>query len=179
MTHRNGDLKKTVRQIADRKRELKIFDDMLTGKSPERIFLISAPSESGKSVLLAELANHAEGVLGKETCARVNLKAQPALHTVLTRICVALGRGSFPRFCASGTTAPINIRADFAGAKFRDDNVTTIAPIIQQAAPPSPSTLASSLIEDLSVRTGPAVVIIDTYEGATVERIGSCSNFFR
>jgi hypothetical protein len=156
-------------RIANRKREFEFFDAMLTGKCPERILLVRAPSESGKSVLLAEFAMHAEVRLGSSACARVNLKGKPPLAAVLDRICIDLGRDSFPKFCSGGAAVPIQVHAELRGAKLRDENVVTVAPHIYQAGAPSSLTLASSLIADLSVHANPRVLIIDTFEQATAE----------
>lgn len=142
---------------------------MLTGKCPERILLIRAPSESGKSVLLAEFAMHAAERLGSAACARVNLKGEPPLATVLDRICIDLGRDSFPKFSAGGVAAPVQIHAELPRAKFGDENIFTIESHIHQAGAPSSLNLASSLIADLSLRTNPSVLIIDTFEQATAE----------
>lgn len=142
---------------------------MLSQKHPERIFLVRASSESGKSVLLAELAKHATGKLGVSSCARINLKGEPLLATVLDRICVDLGRETFPRFSSSGVPAPIQIRADLQGAKFRDENAVTVAPHIHQPGSLSSLTLATRLIADLSARVAPCVLIIDTFEQANAE----------
>jgi hypothetical protein len=142
---------------------------MLSGKQPERIFLIRAASESGKSVLLAELAKHAASKFGAGGCARINLRGEPPLAMVLDRICIDLGRDSFPKFCSGGIAVPIQIHAELQGAKFRDENAVTVAPHIHQAGVPSSTMMAANLIADLSLRGKPCVVIIDTFEQATVE----------
>jgi hypothetical protein len=159
----------TAPRIADRKNEFAFFGAMLTGKCLERIFLIRAPSESGKTILLAEFAKHAETVLGNERCARINLKGEPPLRTVLDRICVDLGRDTFPKFCSGGIPAPVQIHAELPQATFGDENRFTMESHIHQATAPSSLSLASNLIADLLGRKTPSVLIIDTFEQATAE----------
>lgn len=156
-------------RIADRKYELGFLDAMLRGKNSERIFLIRAPSESGKSVLLAEFAEHASVLLGSRACARINLKAEPPLSAVLDRICVDLGRQNFPKFCSTGSAVPVQMQANLPRARFGNDNIFKMESHVYQAQEPSSLMLASNLIADLSVRVSPCVLIIDTFEQATAE----------
>ena len=159
----------SARQIADRKREFAFFEAMLTGACTERIFLISAPSESGKTVLLSELARFAAQLLGTGKCARLNLKGEQPLNAVLDRLCVELGQANFPKYCACGVAAPVKIHADLRQAQFGNENAVTVAPHIHAAVSPSPAVFASSMIADLSAWVTPAVAIIDTFEQATEE----------
>ena len=139
---------------------------MLRGNVSQRIFLIQGPSDCGKTVLLARLAEHATAILGVGTCARANLRGEPPLDVVLERICNDLGRTYFPTFCGSAGLAPVSIHAELPQAQFGDGNVFSIQSHVYQSGR---SDQASRLIADLASRGGPAVIIIDTFEGATVE----------
>ena len=160
----------SIRSIADRKEEFDFFETMLKGSNPERIFLISAPSESGKSVLLSEFAKLAAAIIGAGRCARINLKGEPPLDAVLNRICADLGPESFPKFrSAESGLQPVEIKTELPKARFGNENTFSVESHIHQAGAPSAHVLASRLIADFSTRDSPTLVIIDTFEQATVE----------
>jgi hypothetical protein len=83
--------------LADRHEEFQAFIRLVTGQSTERIQFISAPSDRGKSVLLAQFVNFARRMPGL-CCGHADFKASPSLADVLWDLSRDLAPLRFPRF---------------------------------------------------------------------------------
>jgi hypothetical protein len=78
-------------RLADRKEECALFDKMVTGCSPRRILLVRASSNSGKTVLLAELLCYARHL--KLAAALLDFKGCPSLDEMFQSLRLDLGSG--------------------------------------------------------------------------------------
>jgi hypothetical protein len=160
-----------MRSIADRKDELALFERILQGAETRRILLLEGPSERGKSILLAELAELAEEILGKGCCARADLKGGLSLNDLFAGFCTDLGTQVFATYSVQPAVVPVEVHLEtnLAGAKFRDANTVTVQPIIHTPLSNSVHQGAHAILHDLRVCRKPLVLIIDTFEAATDE----------
>lgn len=162
---------KLMPRIANCKAELRLFERMLKGKERKRILLVEGPSERGKSVLLAEFAEVATGLLGSRCCARADLKGGLALDDLHHGFFADLGPDVCPTCANQSLANPISLRveADMSGAEFRDDNKVEVKPVINLSNKTSIRKLGDALLNDLRKWTEPLALIIDTFEASTPE----------
>ena len=160
-----------MRRIANRTAECAVFEKLLAGEIEARILLLEGTGERGKSTLLAEFGRRARVQWGTEGCAVFELKQGVPLRQVFHAICRQLGAGVCPRYSEVNRSqgAPITIRADLAGAQIGDSNEISVGSNITLQESDKVAKLAEALVEDLSVRDSPALLVIDTYEQATPE----------
>jgi len=156
-------------RIADRKRELELLQQMLQGRSPFRVLLLEAPSERGKTVLLAEFAACVDELLGPGLCARLDFKGGLTLDELFSRLCHDLNAVGFATYTAQGPSCVVNVKADLKDAQFRDHNEVTVQPVIHTGALELTYVRGAALIEDLRTWSKPVMVILDTFESATEE----------
>jgi len=82
--------------LADRKEPFELFQDIVTARRKERIFLVDGPSSSGKTVLLTELIEYAKS-LG--LCAvPLELKGCPTLDDLFDNLAMDIGAEILPAF---------------------------------------------------------------------------------
>ncbi len=88
--------------LADRKEPFELFQDIITARRKERIFLVDGPSSSGKTVLLTELIEYARN-LG--LCAvQLELKGCPTLDELFEMLALEVDATILPAFhSASGS----------------------------------------------------------------------------
>jgi hypothetical protein len=84
-----------VRILADRRAEFEIFEKMITGRSRERILLLSGESGSGKTLLTEKLIQYAKS-LGVPV-ASADCKGTPDLDRIFNKLLSGLGPGILPQ----------------------------------------------------------------------------------
>ena len=151
---------------ANREDELDLFDQMIAGQTEERILLLEAEGEMGKSTLLSAFEWRCPSGI---PCAVIDLKGRSTgLHEVFYRLCDALGWDRFPAFraCVEGlgrVTIDKNViigRAEIEVALRTPDEGDRAARCAQ---------LTQAFFVDLRARRGRLVLIFDTYEQADPE----------
>jgi hypothetical protein len=80
--------------LADRKAEFELFQEMITGRSQERILLLQGESGSGKSTLMRELAAFGDP-LGLFTCV-VDFKGSQPLTAIILSVLTSLPETMLP-----------------------------------------------------------------------------------
>jgi TIR domain-containing protein len=83
-------------ELADRVREFKLFESMVTGHAKQRILLFKGPSNSGKTALLTELFRLVDR-LGLNH-AQFDLKGCPSLSDLFDRLALDLSPTILPAF---------------------------------------------------------------------------------
>ncbi|MEI7866543.1 MAG: SEFIR domain-containing protein [Candidatus Methylumidiphilus sp.] len=87
--------------LADRKEPFELFQDIITARRRERIFLVDGPSSSGKTVLLTELFKYANN-LGLRAV-QLELKGCPTLDELFEMLALEVDAAILPAFhSASG-----------------------------------------------------------------------------
>lgn len=154
------------REPANREDELDLFDRMIAGRTEERILLLEAEGQIGKSTLLLAFERRC---LHDVPCAAVDLKgSSTGLHEVFYRLCDALGWDYFPTFRAcveslGRVTIDRNViigRAEIEVALRTPDEGDRAARRAQ---------LTQALFDDLRAWEGCLVLLFDTYEQADLE----------
>ena len=82
--------------LADRKEPFELFQDIVTARRKERIFLVDGPSSSGKSVFLTELFNFAKSLNLRSVF--MDLKGCPTLDDLFDNLAMDIGAEILPAF---------------------------------------------------------------------------------
>src|SRR5882672_6107615 len=98
-----------MRRIANRKKELGLFERMLRGQEARRILLIEGPSERGKSTLLNEFALLAEELPGEQRCARADLRGGLSLDALFSTFCAELGSEVLAAYSKESPPLPVQV----------------------------------------------------------------------
>jgi hypothetical protein len=154
------------REPANREYELELFDRMVAGQAEERILLLEAKGQIGKSTLLLAFERRCPHDV---PCAAINLKgSSTGLHEVFYRLCDALGWNRFPAFRAcveslGRVTIDKNVVIGWA-----EIEVALRAPDEGDRAARR-AQLTQALFDDLRSWEGRLVLLFDTYEQADPE----------
>jgi len=153
------------REPANREYELRLFDRMIAGQTGERILLLEARGEMGKSTLLTAFERRCPADI---PCVLIDLKGQAnGLHEVFYRLCDALGWEQFPHFvqCVQGLAQITVCRNILVGGQIQ---VALQAPD-EAGRQARRAELTQALFDDLHAWRGRLVLIFDTYEQADPE----------
>lgn len=143
-----------VWQLADRKGEFAFFQRMVTGGSSQRIFLLRGVSNTGKTVLRAELVSYARRL--KLPTASLDFKGCPSLEDLFEQLRLDLGqqvlRGAYTE---TGTARFYQLISDLRELK---EPVLLVFDTYEQASVDSQRWLESQLLPRLD--RAPAVVVM-------------------
>lgn len=151
---------------ANREFELGLFDRMVAGETRERILLLQADGQFGKTTLLLAFERRCPG---RVPCASLDLKGRSTgLHELLYRLCDHLGWDHFPRFrnCVQGLGGVSVDRNVLIG--WAEIQVALTAPD-EQERKARRAQLTQALFDDLRAWRKRLVLLFDTYEQADPE----------
>ena len=96
--------------LANRDDEFRFFKEMISGVTSERALFLEAPSNHGKTTLVAECMRYARQALGIGVCVTVDFKSNPTREAALDTFVLELD-ALLPTFAKPGSH-PRELRAD-------------------------------------------------------------------
>jgi hypothetical protein len=153
--------------IADRKHECAFFDRLLAGNE-KPILIIEGPSETGKSTLLAELAERADAFCGQGFCVRLDLKGSLPIRDVISRILEDLDQVLVQAARKTYATAVATLKVEMERIHVGEGGQLNMNPIINMNGAGDHQD-EGVLFSALRLTRAPLAIIIDTYEAATNE----------
>ncbi len=141
-------------QLADRKPEFAHFEKMVTGQLPQRILLLRGLSNTGKTVLSAELLAYARHL--HVTAACVDFKGCPSLDDLFQTLLLDLGPELLRHaHTASGTARFYHLISDFQQIR---TPLLLVFDTYEQASVDAQNWLESQLLP--RIERAPAVVVL-------------------
>ena len=165
-------------KLANRTREIQLFEQTLIGAHPKRIFLIQGASGLGKTELLAQFEDCCFS--RNISCASVDLKATLGIHDVLSKIRRQLGHDRFPHLVRQVQAFLLGNRVEVTDNELQgeDNQINVVLNVDPQERKDRLVELQSAFFRDLNAFRSPIVLIFDTFNevsldvGAWLE--GSC-----
>jgi len=148
----------------DRNDELRLFDDVLASRRPERILLLEGPSQTGKSTLLDEFRKRRGGHLW----ALANFKSlKESAIGVLGEWADALGSIAFNQFRAACSQSAAGADVTITGNRLIGAQVDiALGPLDESQRQARRALLTEAFFADLRLARAQAVIVIDTFEQA-------------
>jgi hypothetical protein len=140
--------------MADRKAICMRFEQMMTGRSMQRILLVEGASKTGKTLLSAELRAYAQHL--NLATALIDFKGCPSLDDLFQTLCLDLGPTVLPNACtATGTARLYQLISDLQRL---ESPLALIFDTYEQASADAQTWLESQLLARLD--RAPAVVVV-------------------
>lgn len=139
--------------LANRNMEFAAFAEMLSQNSPTRAIFLEAPSDHGKTLLVAECMHYARRVLGHNNCITIDFKGNSTRETALETVSLGLAK-YLPRFAKHGSQTR-DLRADLRALK---QPIVLLFDTYEKASPEAKELVQNLLLGDLDQT--PAVRII-------------------
>lgn len=157
----------TPKPIANRTRELVLFQKMVTGQHPAKILLIEAASGMGKSWLLRKFREHCAA---PTRTVSLDLKgAELGIPYIFNWVCEELGYTQFPKF-QTELRQMVSGAINFANNQMEGEQTIQIALNVDETTRKYRlSALQRAFFEDLGGLDYPVVLLLDTFQLAVTE----------